>query len=74
MKDKKGLAEIIVGTMTPTDKKEASEDKEHETSEEEMSEDEVAASEVMEALKEDDVPAFTDALKSFIKICSYDKE
>lgn len=53
---------------------EKSEDPVMENEEEtDSSDSDIAASEVFEAIKSDDVDAFKGALKSFVKLCGYEK-
>jgi hypothetical protein len=70
-RDNKGIADAIVVSMSGNKKEpeEMEEDAEGETSELEM-----ASTEILEAIQADDATALSDALKSFIKLCKYEKE
>lgn len=70
-KENKGMADAIVVSMGGGKPSEAESEDEME---EETSELDMASTEIIEAIQSDDVTALSDALKSFIKLCKYEKE
>jgi hypothetical protein len=80
MEDKKKVAAMLVMGLKPkkspmsTKEEDMDSEVDSEDPSEEGSDHEAAAQEVMDALKSDDVAGFTEALKSFIKLCDYPEE
>lgn len=74
MEDKKKVARMLVlGLKKKPEEEPAMDDSMDEGSDEEP-DSHVAAKEVMDALKSDDVGAFSEALKSFIQLCDYPED
>lgn len=71
MKDKLSIAKLIVKGLP---RKSEYTDSPEQKMGEEQSDEQMAAQEILEAIKEEDLGALVDALKGFIKMCSYDTE